>query len=89
MEDLTCLLATVRTLKPGYTCRIAVIFGTLEDCSLEINSLALNNCFSYRHVFQNGVNALSKMVFKKNSFFVKNLKISCSLDHTILFKFHQ
>ena len=29
-----------------------------------INSLALNKCFSYRKVFQNGVNALSKMVFE-------------------------
>ena len=28
------------------------------------SSLALNNCFSYRKAFQNGVNALSKMVFK-------------------------
>ena len=26
------------------------------------NSSALNNCFSYRNVFQNGVNALSKCV---------------------------
>ena len=67
---LSCVFNTNRVchawynLKPGYTCRITVIFGTLEDGSLEINSLALNNCFSYRHVFQNGVNALSKMVYK-------------------------
>ena len=27
--------------------------------------------------------------FKKHDFLVKNLKISCHLDHTILFKFHQ
>ena len=27
--------------------RTNVIFGTLTDGSLEINSLALNNCFSY------------------------------------------
>ena len=33
-----------------------------ENGSLEINSLALNNCFSYRNVFQNFVNALSKIV---------------------------
>ena len=26
---------------------------------------------------------------KTKTFFVKKLKISCSLDHTILFKFHQ
>ena len=25
---------------------------------------------------------------KKSIFFLKKLKISCSLDHTILFKFH-
>ena len=57
------------TFKPGYPCRTNVIFGTLTDGSLEINSLA------------------NKMVFK-NRFFVKKLQISCSLDRTILFKFH-
>ena len=35
--------------------RTAVIFGTLENCSLQINSLTLNNCFSDRNVFQNDV----------------------------------
>ena len=44
--------------------------------------------FCYRNFFQNGINALSKMVFK-NLVFVKKLKILCSLDNTILFKFHQ
>ena len=47
---------------------------------------------SYRNVFQIGINALSKMVLKKPIFFffflIKKLKISCSLAHTILFKFH-
>ena len=41
-------------------------------------------------MFQNGVNCLSKMVIKNPIFFllvVKKLKISCCLDHTILFKF--
>ena len=66
--------------KPGYMCQTTVIFGTLEDGCLQTNSLALNNNFSYRVVFQNGINALSKMVLKK-------LNILCSLDHTILFKF--
>ena len=61
-------------------------FWKLKDGSLEINSLALNNCFSYRNVFQNGINALTKMVFKNTFFcfvlfcFFKKLKISCSLD---------
>ena len=44
------------------TCRINVIFGTLKDGSLLINSLASNICFSYRNMFQNGVDALSKIV---------------------------
>ena len=48
--------------------RVGLIFGTLEDGSLEIISLALNNCFSYRNVFQNGVNALSKMVLNNPIF---------------------
>ena len=82
--DLPCLVH----FKPGYTCRTTVMFGTLKDGSLEINPLALNNCLSYRNVFQNGVNALSKMVWKSR-FFVKKLKISCSLDLAILFKLNQ
>ena len=48
--------------KIGFTCRITVIFGTLKDGSLLINTLASNICFSYRNIFQNGVDALSKIV---------------------------
>ena len=48
--------------KIGCTCRITVIFGTLKDGSLLINTLASNICFSYRNMFQNGVDTLSKIV---------------------------
>ena len=48
--------------KIGFTCRITVIFGTLKDESLLINTVASNICFSYRNMFQNGVDALSKIV---------------------------
>ena len=41
--------------------------------------------FSFRNVFQNGVNSLSKMVIKNPVFCVKKLKISCSLNHTSFF----
>ena len=44
-----------------YSCQGSAISGKVKDGSLQINSLVSNNCFSYRHVFQNGVNALSKM----------------------------
>ena len=105
---------------------------------MDINSLVLNNCFSYRKVVQDGLKALPKMVLKNPVFclflfsvfvfvlfcfvlfcfvlfcfvlfcfvlfcfvlfcfvlfcfvlfcfvFVIKLKISCSLDHTIVFKF--
>ena len=40
------------------------IFGTLKVGSLQINSLALNNNFSFRNVFQNGVNSFPKMILK-------------------------
>ena len=56
-----------------YTCRITVIFGTLKDESLLINTLASNICFSYRNMFQNGVDALSKIL--------------SSLDYPIMSKF--
>ena len=45
-------------------CWTTVISKTLKEGSLEINSLASNNCFSHRNVLQNGVNALSKVVLK-------------------------
>ena len=48
--------------KIGFTCRITVIFGTLIDGSLLSNTLASNICFTYRNMFQNGVDALSKIV---------------------------
>ena len=48
--------------KLGLTCRITVIFGTLNDESLLINMLASNICFCYRNLFQNGVDVLSKIV---------------------------
>ena len=48
--------------KIGFTCRITVIFGTLKDGSLLINNLTSNICFSHRNMFQNGVDALSKIV---------------------------
>ena len=48
--------------KIGSTCQITVIFGTLKDGSLLINTLASNIFFSYRNMFQNGVDALSKIV---------------------------
>ena len=38
------------------------MFVTLKDDSLYINSLASNNCFSHRNVFQNGVNTFLKIV---------------------------
>ena len=47
--------------KIGFTCRITVIFGTLKDGSLLIYTLASNICFSFRNMFQNGVEALSKI----------------------------
>ena len=48
--------------KIGFTCRITVIFGTLKDGSLLINTLASNIFFNYRNIFQNGVDALPKIV---------------------------
>ena len=59
--------------KLGFTCRITVIFGTLKDGSFLINILASNFCFSYRNMFQNGVDALSKIV---DTFLSKSSKFS-------------
>ena len=48
--------------KIGFTCRITVIFGTLKDGSLLLSTSVSNIFFSYRNKFQNGVDALSKIV---------------------------
>ena len=61
------------------------MFGALKDGSLQIDSLASNN-FSYNNIFQNGIKALSKMVFK-NPDFCQKAQNSSSSDHTILFRF--
>ena len=68
--------------KLGFTCRITVIFGTLKDWSLLINILASNICFSYRNMFQNGVDALSKIVdaflSKSSNFHLVRIIRKCS-----------
>ena len=45
----------------GNICWITVIFGTLKDRSNLIYISASTNCLSDRNIFQNGVNALSKI----------------------------
>ena len=67
--------------KIGFTCRITVIFGTLKDGSLLINNLASNIWFSYRNIFQNGVDALPKIV---DAFLSKSSNFHL---HPIMFKF--
>ena len=68
--------------KIGFTCQITVIFGTLKDGSLLINTLASNICFSYRNMFQNGVDALSKIVdaflSKSSKFYLVRIIRKCS-----------
>ena len=68
--------------KLGFTCLITVIFGTLKDGSLLINTLASNICFSYRNMFQNGVDALSKIVdtflSKSSKFYLVRIIRKCS-----------
>ena len=67
-------------------------FGALKDSGLKSNRIALNNCFSYRNVFQNVVKLLSKFVLKQNVFFFllgQKAETWYGSDHTILFKFYQ
>ena len=68
--------------KLGYTCRITVIFETLKGGSLLINTLASNICFSYRNMFQNGVDTLSKIVdaflSKSSKFYLVRIIRKCS-----------
>ena len=68
--------------KIGFTCWITVIFGTMKDGSLLITTLASNICFSYRNMFQNGVDALSKIVdaflSKSSKFYLVRIIRKCS-----------
>ena len=62
----------------------------MKDGGLLIHSLASFNSFTVdSSLFQNGTNHFSKMVNVINSVLSKKLKSLCSLDHLILFKFHQ
>ena len=45
----------------GYICRITANFRTLKDGSLQINIFESKNYFSDRNIFQNDVDALSKI----------------------------
>ena len=68
--------------KLGFACRSTVIFGTLKDGSLLINTLASKICFSYINMFQNGVDALSKIVdaflSKTSKFYLVRIIWKCS-----------
>ena len=71
---------------PVYTCQTTVIFGTLKDDSLKINSLASNIFFQSQKRVPKWRQHFVKMI---NHFFVEKLQILFSSDHTILFKFYQ
>ena len=61
-------------------------FRKMKDESLLIHNLALLNCFTYRSIFRNGANNMSKimkMVNMVNDFLSKKLQILCSLDYSI------
>ena len=45
--------------------------------------------FRIQSLFQNGANDISEMVYIIRQVFVKKIKILCSKDHSILFKFCQ
>ena len=60
--------------EPGYTCRTTIIFETVKGNRLKINSLPTKYGCSYNNVLQNGVNSLSKNVFKKLGFLPKTSK---------------
>ena len=74
----------------GYICRITVNFGTLKDGSLSINIFASSNCFSDRNIFQNGVDALSKIddafVTKSWTFHLVRIIRLCSNFASLLYK---
>ena len=49
-------------LTTTYRCQNTVIYGIMKDRSLLIHSLAPLNCFTYRNLFQNGVNDMGKIM---------------------------
>ena len=63
-------------------CQTTVIFGKTKDGSLELNTLASWNCFTFRNLFQNGANDMSEWLTSETAF-VKKLKVLYSFDHPI------
>ena len=64
-----------------------LIFGTLKDCSLQINSFA--SLFQLQKHLSTWRQRYVKNGFETPNVFVIKLQISCSSDPTILLKFHQ
>ena len=52
-----------------------VIFGTMKDGSLVINTLASFKCLTWRSLFWNGANDMSEMVNMINGFLSKSSKL--------------
>ena len=66
-----------------------VIFGTLKEGILQIDSSTITIVSATETSSKMASTLFSKMVLKTCFFPVEKLKLLCSLDHMILFKFHQ
>ena len=58
----------------GFMCQTTVIFGTMKDGSLVLNTLASWNCFTCRNLFQNGANDMSEWLTFETAFCKKSSK---------------
>ena len=80
--SITLLESAVFTATWNLVTRVRLLsfFGTLKYENLLINMVSPNNCFSYRNIFQNGIEAKSKIV---DAFLSKN----SSLNYPTTIKF--
>ena len=83
-KGTNCEITHVKyNFKLGLKCQAIVIFGIMKDYSKH------HYLFHMQNLFQNGASDISEMVNVICMLFVKNIKILCSSDHPILFKFCQ
>ena len=87
----TCEIAHVKfNFKLGLKCQTTVIFEKKNQrWKLYAKYSKHHYLFPTQNLFQNGANVISEKVNIISSFFVKQIQISGSSSHSILFQFYQ
>ena len=87
--EIAHVISTLNLLEVCLKCHTTVIFWNNERLKLYAKCFKHYYLFEMQNPFQNGLNVILQMVNIISRFLVKNIKILCSSDHLIFFKFCQ